>query len=73
MKPTTPLKRSANAFTVLSFGWMLWWSGSYDPANIIILAICGSIAGYVWYYALRWSFRRMHLLPRDAGDSGARL
>jgi predicted glycosyl hydrolase (DUF1957 family) len=72
MKPTTPLKLSAIAFTVLWSGWMLWWSGTYEPANIIILSVCGSIAGYLWYRGMRWSFRLMRLLPRDAGDSGAR-
>jgi hypothetical protein len=65
MTPTTPLKLCAIAFTVLWSGWMLWWSGSYDPANVIILAICGSIAGYLWYLAMRWWFRRISLLPRN--------
>jgi hypothetical protein len=71
MKPTTPLKLCAIAFTVLWSGWMLWWSGSYDRANVIILTICGSIAGYLWYLAMRWWFRRISLLPRN-GDSVAR-
>jgi hypothetical protein len=48
LKPTIPLKLSAIGFTVLWSGWMLWWSGSYDVANIIILAACGAIAGYAW-------------------------
>ncbi|MGH6710187.1 MAG: hypothetical protein ACREEK_14560 [Bradyrhizobium sp.] len=70
MTPTTPLKLSAIAFTVLWSGWMLWSSGSYEPANIIILAVCGSIAGYLWYRMMRWCFRRMRLLPDDnAGPS----
>ena len=30
---------------------MLWWSGEYHPAYIIILTICGTIAGYLWYLA----------------------
>jgi hypothetical protein len=74
MKPTTPLKRSAIAFTVLWSGWMLWWSGSYDPANIIILAGCGALAGCAWYYAMRWVFRFIHLLPQNdhSVDPGAR-
>lgn len=71
MKPTTPLKLCAIAFNVLWSGWMLWWSGSYDRANVIILTICGSIAGYLWYLAMRWWFRRINLLPRN-GDSVAR-
>ena len=71
MKPTIPLKLSAIGFTVLWSGWMLWWSGSYDVANIIILAACGAIAGYAWYRAMRWSFRRMSLVPHDGIEPGA--
>jgi glycopeptide antibiotics resistance protein len=71
VRPTTPLKLSAIAFTVLWSGWMLWWSGSYDPANTIILAVCGAIAGYVWYRVMRWSFLRMRLLPQDGIGPGA--
>jgi hypothetical protein len=72
MKPTTPLKLSAIAFTVLWCGWMLWWSGTYDRASVIILAICGAVAGYLWYLAMRWWFRRISLLPRNTGDSSAK-
>jgi glycopeptide antibiotics resistance protein len=71
LKPTTPLKLSAIAFTLLWSGWMLWWSGEYDLGNIIILAVCGAIAGYVWYRVMRWFFRRMSLLPHDGIDPGA--
>jgi hypothetical protein len=73
LKPTTPLKLSAIAFTVLWSGWMLWWSGAYDPGNIIIISVCGAIAGYIWYRAMHWSFRRMSRLrlPHDGIDSGA--
>ena len=71
MTPTTPLKLCAIAFTVLWSGWMLWSSGSYEPANIIILAVCGSIAGYLWYRIMRWCFRRMHLLPDHGAGPGA--
>ena len=48
---------------------MLWWSGEYHPANIIILAICGIVGGYLWYLAMHWFFERMHLLPLN-GDHG---
>ena len=40
-------------FAVLWSGWMLWWSGSFEPANIIILSVCGAVAGYLWYRAMR--------------------
>lgn len=67
------LKWAAIAFTVFWTGGMLWWSGEYHPANIIILAVCGASAGYFWYRAMRWSFRRMRLLPHDGIDTGASL
>jgi len=71
MKPTMPLKYCSIAFSVLWVGWMVWWSGIYQPANIIILSVCGAVAGYLWYHAMRWSFRWMKLLPRDGVDPGA--
>ena len=71
MTSTTPLKLSAIAFTVLWSGWMLWWSGTYDRANVIILALCGSIAGYLWYRIMRWCFQRMKMLPNKGTDPGA--
>lgn len=63
------LKLSAIAFTIFWVGAMLWWSGEHHPANIIILTICGTIAGYLWYLAMRWAFQRLHLLPLN-GDHG---
>ena len=45
------------------------WSGEYHPANIIILVICGTIAGYLWYLGMRWAFQRLRLLPLN-GDHG---
>jgi hypothetical protein len=71
MKPTMPLKYCSIAFAVLWVGWMVWWSGIYQPANIIILSVCGAIAGYLWYRAMRWSLQWMKLLPRDGADPGA--
>lgn len=71
MKPTTLLKLSAIAFTVLWSGWMLWVGGNYQPAVIAILAISGSLAGYLWYRGMRWSFRLMRLLPRTRTSANA--
>jgi hypothetical protein len=65
MNPVTSLKLSAIAFTVLWTGWMLWWGGSFERANIILLTICGIVAGYVWYRAMRWQFQRSGMLPRN--------
>ena len=67
------LKLSAVAFAIFWIGAMLWWSGEYHPANIIILAVCGALAGYFWYRVMRWSFRRMRLLPHDGVDAGSSL
>ena len=65
MDPTSRLKWSSVAFTVLWTGWMIWWSGDFDTTNIVILTICGAIAGYLWFRAMRWQFRRMGMLPRQ--------
>ena len=67
------LKWSAIAFTVFWIGGMLWWSGTYDPVNIIILSVCGAWAGYFWYHAMRWWFRRMGLLPHNGIDPGVNV
>ena len=64
MNPIARLKLSSALFTVLWTGAMLWWSGAYAPANIIILSICGALAGYFWYRAMRWQFQLMGMLPR---------
>jgi membrane protein DedA with SNARE-associated domain len=56
---------SSIAFAVLWTGGMLWSTGPIDRANIIILSICGALAGCAWYYAMRWVFRFIHLLPHD--------
>jgi hypothetical protein len=56
------LKLAAIFFTVFWIGGMLWWSGEYHPAYIILLAVCGTIGGYLWYLAMRRVFQRMQLL-----------
>jgi hypothetical protein len=58
MNPLARLKLSAGVFTVLWTGRMLWWSGSLDRVNVIMLAICGVVVGYVWYRAMRWQLSR---------------
>jgi hypothetical protein len=58
MYPTARLKLSAVVFTVLWTGWMLWWSGSLDRVNVVMLAISGAVAGYAWYRAMRWQLPR---------------
>jgi hypothetical protein len=68
--PSTPLKISAIAFALLWTTWMLWWSGSPEPANIVILAICGGVAGMCWFVATRFIFRRARLLARTEVPRG---
>jgi hypothetical protein len=67
MDQATRLKWAAVAFTIFWIGGMLWWSGEYHPAHIVILAVCGSVGGYLWYLAMRWFFQCMHLLNDDHG------
>jgi glycopeptide antibiotics resistance protein len=70
MDQAKQLKWSAIAFTIFWVGAMLWWSGEHHLANIVILTICGSIAGYLWYLAMSWTFQRLQPLPPN-GDHGA--
>ena len=58
MYPTARLKLSAVVFTVLWVVWMVWWSGSFDRVNVMMLTICGGVAGYAWYRAMRWQLPR---------------
>jgi hypothetical protein len=59
-----PLKAGAIIFTLLWTAWMMWWSGSFSSANVVILASCGAAVGYLWYRAMRWQLERMGMLPR---------
>jgi len=61
------LKLAAIAFSVFWIVGMIWWSGEYHPANIVILAVCGAVGGYLWHLAMRWAFQHMHLLNGDHG------
>ncbi|MDD1519961.1 hypothetical protein DCG74_14145 [Bradyrhizobium sp. WBAH42] len=63
-RPLLPLKAGAIVFTLLWTAWMMWWSGSFSSANVVILALCGAAVGYLWYRAMRWQFERMGMLPR---------
>ena len=48
-------------FAVLWTGGMIWWTGP-EPANVVILTICGAIAAALWYFFMRtfmrWQFGR---------------
>jgi hypothetical protein len=64
------LKFGAIFFTVFWIGGMLWWSGEHHPAYIILLAVCGSIGGYLWFLAMNWMFQ--HLPPLNGNQGSGR-
>ena len=68
-KANRSLKRGAIVTAILWTCWMIWWSGSLAPADIIILSICGAAFGYVWYVAMRFVLAHMRRSPGD-GDEG---
>jgi hypothetical protein len=68
--PETALKWNAIVFAVLWTGWMLWWSGSLDRANVAIVSVCEIAVGYFWHRLMRWQFRRTRMLPPAGPDSG---
>jgi hypothetical protein len=57
------LKLSSVMFAVLWSGWMVWSSGDFAVANIVIVTIVGAVAGYFWFLGMRWYFRRIGRLP----------
>jgi len=63
MKPAVLLALGSIAFAVLWTCGMLWSSGAIDRTNVIILSICGAFVGVGWYYAMRWVFQLIHLVP----------
>jgi hypothetical protein len=68
LNPSTSLERSAIVAAILWTGWMIWWSGSLAPANVIILSICGVAFGYVWYVAMRYVLDHMRRSSRDSDE-----
>jgi hypothetical protein len=68
LNPITSLRRGAIVAAILWTGWMIWWSRSLAPANIIILSICGVAFGYFWHAAMRYVLAHMRRSPRDRDD-----
>ncbi len=64
MNPTTPLKLCSLVFAVMWTGWMLWANEPVDRANVVMLVVCGALAGSALYYAVRWVLQLIGLLPR---------
>jgi hypothetical protein len=52
MNSEFPLKAASILFAVLWSAGMIWWTG-HETANVVILAICGAIAGLLWYLVMR--------------------
>jgi hypothetical protein len=67
MNRTTQLKLCSLVFAVMWTGWMLWANEPVDRANIVMLVVCGALAGSAWYYAMRWLLQLIRLLPRHDG------
>jgi hypothetical protein len=65
MQTTIPLKLASIAFAVAWTVWMVWSTASFDSVGIVILTMCGTLAGIAWYFVMRSLFRLIHLLPRN--------
>jgi hypothetical protein len=37
---------------------MIWVSGMFNAANILITTFGGAVAGYAWYRLMRWQLPR---------------
>ena len=51
------LKLGAVLFAVFWTAGMVWWSGPFEPASLIIFSIGGAVTGVLWYFAMRWWLR----------------
>ena len=67
--PAISLKWSSIVFGLLWTGWMVWFTGSFNPAGVISFAVCGVMVGYFWYLAMRFVFKRAGLFSGQA-DGG---
>lgn len=65
MQPVLPLKYASIMFALLWTFWMGWATGTSDLPSLAILAVCGTLAGIGWFYAMRFWFRFIGLLPKD--------
>jgi hypothetical protein len=53
MIPASDLKICSVAFAVFWTALVLWWSESFDCVTVMIAVLCGSLAGYGGYRAMR--------------------
>jgi hypothetical protein len=62
MRNETLLRLSAVVFAIL-WTLLMWWSrGPMDTAPLLVLVLCGALAGGVWYWLygkwFRWYIER---------------
>jgi hypothetical protein len=65
LNPFIPLKWGAAIAAMVWTGWMLWWSGSLEIGNVVILTIIGAVFGFAWYFAMRLAFKHIFRLAPD--------
>jgi hypothetical protein len=58
MAVSTRLKLSAVLFAVLWTAGMWFWDGPRDVAGTVILALTGTLAGFLWY----WIWKKIYPL-----------
>ena len=51
------LKLSAIFFGVFWTAGMVWWTAAYDPAHVVILAVAGALAAWLWHWMMGKYFR----------------
>jgi hypothetical protein len=61
----TTLKWGSVVLAIFWTGWMMYWTGSFDVAAIVIWSICGAAFGVFWYFGMRLAFKHIFLLAPD--------
>ncbi|MGE3146802.1 MAG: hypothetical protein AB7K35_14585 [Pseudorhodoplanes sp.] len=68
MDQATRLKYASAFVGVFWTIGMVWRSGSPDPVNVVVLAVCGAALAYLWHRFmgryLRWAEKRQGRGPR---------
>jgi hypothetical protein len=63
------LRCCAAAFAILWTLGMLCWNGAFELHEIVILAMCGAIGGFCWYWVMRWLFKIIRTATTLANDN----
>lgn len=69
MNPDTPLKFCSIAFAVLWTAGMVVWNGALQLHEMIVLAVCGALGGFGWYWAMRRTFKFLRTATTIARDN----